>query len=118
MNIENSETKQNSEQYDAGFDDGYAHAQEIVIQDYEDRLSEQENEHKQTIADIERDNERNIEREVKEAVSNTEDIFESKIRDIQYNIENIITELQSTIRKLKEDNFNLRKENATITRSV
>jgi flagellar biosynthesis/type III secretory pathway protein FliH len=118
MNIENSETAQYKEQYDSGFDDGYAHAQELIIQDYEERLSELENIHKTSLDDIELENERNIEREVKTAISNTEDIFESKIRDIQYNISNIITEFQATIRKLKEDNYNLRKENATITRSV
>jgi len=106
------------DQYDVGYEDGVEAGTESTTEMYDKIIEQMEKDHAEGIEELQAEHELEVIREVKSAVSDEQDKFDNQIREFQYNMETMINDYQQTIRRLMEENYNLRKENATITRSI
>lgn len=95
------------EKYQEGFDTGYASAQEETIKEYEDKIE-----------DIQNDHEKALKVSYVDGYNEAEDKYERELNNISYNISAMIEQYQNTIQDLRRQNYDLRKENAAITRSI
>ncbi len=111
-----------TDQYDVGYDDGYEAGVETgtesTTERYDTIIQQIDKEHEEIIDYLQTEHELKIEREIRTAIEVEQEKFDSKLSELQQNMENMILNFQSTIKQLKEENYALRKENATITRSI
>ncbi|SOK58491.1 hypothetical protein [Yersinia phage fHe-Yen9-04] len=68
--------------------------------------------------ELESEHENQLEKEYKHGFNDAESTYSRDIENIQYNMEQTIHSLNSKILDLKRTIYNLRKENAAITRSI
>lgn len=104
--------------YDVGYEDGVEAGTESTTEMYDKIIEQMEKDHAEGIEELQAEHELEIKRELKTAIEDEQEKFDNHLNELQYNMENMILNFQSTIKQLKEENFALRKENATITRSI
>ena len=95
------------EKYQEGFDTGYASAQKETIKEYEDKIEDIQNEH-----------EKALKVSYIDGYNEAEDRYGRELNNVSYNISVMIEQYQNTIQDLRRQNYDLRKENAAITRSI
>lgn len=106
------------DQYDVGYDVGYEEGVEATTEMYDKIIEQMEKDHAESIEKIHAEHELEMKSELRTAVEDEQERFDNQLTELQYNMENMILSLKCTIRQLKEENYALRKENATITRSI
>lgn len=93
---------------DNSYNEGYECGMADGIFEAEDRIKKE----------LEYELENEIERSHKDGFTEAENYYYSKISHLRSNSEQAICSLNSKIKELKRTIYNLRKENATITRSI
>lgn len=104
--------------YDVGYEEGVEAGTESTTEMYDKIIEQMEKDHAEGIEELHTEHELEMKRELRTAVEDEQERFDNQLTELQYNMENMILSLQCTIRQLKEENYALRKENATITRSI
>lgn len=105
--------------YEDGYEEGVEAGRELGHSEgYDEGYKEAVVDYEKKIVDLEYNHEKDLERSHKDGYSEAEDRYDRELSSIQYNMEEIIIQFQNKIKELNKTVYDLRKENAAITRSI
>jgi len=105
--------------YEDGYDEGVEAGREFGHSEgYDEGYKDAACDYEKKIGELEYNHTKDLESSYKDGYNEAEDRFDRELSSIQYNMEEIIIQFQNKIKELNKTVYDLRKENAAITRTI